>query len=181
MRNSAVIISLGFECLYRKYKSFEREKQGEIPICYGRIPTGMSDLDGPLELSTEFAPHLVGEPVEEFGEDMLIENGPYEFVVEVGLLCAPPAPGPMVAVLDVEEAEVEGYEELDFVGSVGHTACGGTTGGETAELSGADMEKGDGWSPSGVETRDGVGHDLVDELLVDETVCYHIYFFTVQI
>ena len=46
----------------------------------------------------------------------------------------------IAAVLDVEEAKVEGYEELNLVGAVRNAASRGTAGGEALELSGPDLE-----------------------------------------
>lgn len=82
----------------------------------------------------------------------------------------------MVSVLYVEKAEVEGNEELKFVGAVSHPASCGTAGGETLELSGSALKDGHRRSPCGVEARDGIGHCLVDEFLSDEMFCYHAGF-----
>lgn len=81
MRNSSVIISLGFECLYRKYMLSKWGMQGEIPIFEREIPMGVSCLNSFLEVATDFLSHFIGESVSEFWEDMLIDDGPHEFVI----------------------------------------------------------------------------------------------------
>jgi len=64
----------------------------------------------------ELATHLVGKAVTEFREDVLIENGPHEFVVEIGLPLRLGASES--AVLNVEEAEMEWDEKAKLVGTV---------------------------------------------------------------
>ena len=78
------------------------------------------------------ATHLVGEAVAKFGEDVLIEDGPNEFVVEIGLAFGFCASGS--AVLNVEEAEMEWDEKTKLVGAVGDMTCGSTTKGKAHEL-----------------------------------------------
>ena len=56
----------------------------------------------------------------------------------------------MVSVLYVEEAEVEGNEELKFVGAVSHPASRSTAVGESLELSGPALEYGHRRTPCGV-------------------------------
>lgn len=56
----------------------------------------------------------------------------------------------MVSVLYVEEAEVEGNEELKFVGAVSHPASRSSAVGESLELSGPALEYGHRRTPCGV-------------------------------
>lgn len=81
MRNNAVIMLRSFKCLYRKYRLFKWEMQGEIPIREREIPMGVSSLNSFLEVATDFLSHFIGKTITELGEDMLIENGPHEFVI----------------------------------------------------------------------------------------------------
>ena len=46
---------------------------------------------------------------------MLVENGPNKLVVEIVVLVGTCATGTLAAILDVEEAEVEGDEEEQFI------------------------------------------------------------------
>ena len=62
-------------------------------------------LDGSFEVVAEFFSDFVCEAVAELGEDVFVEDGPYEFVVEIGgAFCSGGAWS--FAILDIEEAEV---------------------------------------------------------------------------
>ncbi len=62
-------------------------------------------LDGSFEVVAEFFSDFVGKAVAELGEDVFVEDGPYEFVVEIGgAFCSGGAWS--FAILDIEEAEV---------------------------------------------------------------------------
>ena len=75
--------------------------KGEIPI----EREGCLYLDGSFEVVAEFFSDFVCEAVAELGEDVFVEDGPYEFVVEIGgAFCSGGAWS--FAILDIEEAEV---------------------------------------------------------------------------
>ena len=42
---------------------------------------GVSYLNSFLEVATNFLSYFIGESVSEFWEDMLIDDGPHEFVI----------------------------------------------------------------------------------------------------
>ena len=93
--------------------------------------------------------HLIGKAVAQFGEDFAEDDGPNELVVEVCLsLCLAST---QVAILYIEEAEVEGEEEAQLTGAVIGFACGSPTLCKGLQLSGAYLELGYNRAPCLIE------------------------------
>ena len=127
-----------------------------------------------FELGAELLAHLVGQAVLQTGEDALVEDGPHQLVVEVVLSLATMALALAVpAVLDVEEAQVQRYEVVDGVASLGDLGDGRRMVGKCLQLSRASLEGADGGPPGILQLLHALLHRLVDELLADERICYH--------
>lgn len=126
-------------------------------------------LQGVFELGADGLAHFVGQAVFEFGEDALVDNGPHQLVVEVALsLSAPSLALAVSAVLDVEEAQMQGYEVVDGIASPGNLGDGCRMVCKGLQLSRAPLEGTDGWPPCILQLLHALLHRLVDELLADE-------------
>ena len=128
-------------------------------------------LQGVFELVADGLADFVGQAVFEFGEDTLVDDGPHQLVVEVALsLSAPSLALAVPAVLDVEEAQVQGYEVVDGIASTGNLGDGCRMVGKCLQLSRAPLEGADGWPPCILQLLHAFLHRLVDELLADERI-----------
>lgn len=133
-------------------------------------------LQGVFELGADGLADFVGQAVFQFGEDALVDDGPHQLVVEVALsLSAPSLALAVPAVLDVEEAQMQGYEVVDGIASLGNLGDGCRVVGKGLQLSRAPLEGADGWPPCVLQLLHALLHRLVDELLTNKRICYHAF------